>query len=127
MKSRGLRTGRAMVFVALGAVAGLLLAVRRYPFFLLAPIVGFLAVGALLFGIIHGSHPGTIGLEVLGSVAAPQLVYLAVNLTADLTRSTRLIPHVQTAIGQELRAQLEVPRDLPPQMARLVTQLSHAA
>jgi hypothetical protein len=116
-----------MVFVALGAVAGTVLAVRRCPFFLLVPIVGFLAVGALLFGIIHGSQPGTIGVEVLGSLAAPQLVYLAVSLTADLTRSTRLIPQVQTAIGQELRAQLEVPGDLPPQMARLVTQLSHAA
>jgi hypothetical protein len=99
-----------MVFVTLGAVAGAVLAVRRYPFFLLVPIVGLLAVGALIFGIIHGSHPGTIGVDVLGSLAAPQLVYLAVSLTADLTRSTRLIPHVQTAIGQELRARLEVPR-----------------
>src|SRR5262249_6092041 len=116
-----------MVFVAVGAVAGLVLAVRRYPFFLLVPIIGFLAVCAMLFRIIHRRHPGTIGVEVLGSVAVPQLVYLALSLTADLTRPTRLIPHVQTAIGQELRAQLEVPRDLPPQMARLMTQLSHAA
>ena len=112
------------MFVALGAVAGLVLAVRRYPFFLLAPIVGFLAVGALLFGMSTGVIRARLELKCSGLW---QLVYLAVSLIADLTRSTRLIPHVQTAIGQELRAELEVPRDLPPQMARLVTQLSHAA
>jgi hypothetical protein len=100
---------------------------RRYPFFLLVPIAGFLAVSALFVGIVHGSHPGTIGVEVLASVMAPQLIYLAVGLTADLTRSTGLTPHARTAAGQELHAQLEVPRDLPPEMGSLVTRVSHAA
>jgi hypothetical protein len=70
--------------------------------------------------------PGTIGVEVLGSLAVSQLVYLAVSLTADLTRSTRLVPQIQTVIGQELRVQLEVPRRLSPELAALVSQLQNA-
>jgi hypothetical protein len=115
-----------MVFIAFGAVAGSVLAFRRYPVFLLVPLVGFLAASALLVGIVEGSHAGAIGVEVLGSLAAPQLVYLAVSQTDDLPRSARLLPQVQTAIGQQLRAQLEVLRSLPLEIAVRVRQLRHA-
>ena len=81
-----------MPFVALGAVAGLVLAVRRYRFFLLVPIVGFLAAGALLVGIVHGSNPSTIAAEVFGAITAPQLAFVGVSLADYLVRWRRLIP-----------------------------------
>jgi hypothetical protein len=36
------------------------------------------------------------------------------------------MPQVQAAIGQQLRAELEVPCDLPPEMASLVLRLKAA-
>ena len=53
-------------------------------------------------------------------VAAPQVAFVAVGLTRHLVLAMRLIPHVQAAIGQQLRAQLEVPRSLSPELAALV-------
>jgi hypothetical protein len=115
-----------MVFVAFGALAGAVLAFRRYPALLLVPVAASVAAVAFLVGIVHGSHPGAIALEVLGSIMAPQFAYVALSLTVHLTRSARLVPQVQVAIGQQLRAQLEVPRRLPPELAALVTQLGNA-
>jgi hypothetical protein len=36
------------------------------------------------------------------------------------------IPAIHTAIGEQLRSEIEVPRDLPPQLGRLVVQLQAA-
>jgi hypothetical protein len=112
-----------MVFVAVGALAGAVLASRRYRAFLLVPVAASMAAVAFLVGIVHGSHPGAIALEVLGSIVAPQFAYVALSLTAHLTRLAKLVPQVQAAIGQQLRAQLEVPRRLSPELADRVTQL----
>jgi hypothetical protein len=115
-----------MVFVVFGVAAGVLSAFLRYPFFLLAAIGALLAAGAALTGIVVGTHPGVIAVEVFGSVAAPQFAFVAVSLTDHLIRRTRLIPQVRAAIGQQLHAEFEVPRSLPPELATLVTQLAHA-
>jgi hypothetical protein len=124
---RGHQSGdEAMVFVVFGVAAGVLCAFLRYPFFLLAAIGALLAAGAALTGIVVGTHPGVIAVEVFGSVAAPQFAFVAVSLTDHLIRRTRLIPQVRAAIGQQLHAEFEVPRSLPPELATLVTQLAHA-
>ena len=67
-----------------------------------------------------------IALEVFGTIAASQLAFVAVSLTHYRVRSTRLIPHVQAAIGKELRTELEVQRSVPPKLAVLVARLGHA-
>ena len=121
-----IRRCRVMMFVAFGVAAGVLCAFLRYPPISLAAICALLALGAVLTGIVLGTHPGVIAVEVFGSIAVPQFTFVAVSLTNHLTRRTRLIPQVRAAIGQQLRAELEVPRDLPPDLAALVTQLSHA-
>ena len=121
-----IRRCRVMMFVAFGVAAGVLCAFLRYPPISLAAICALLAVGAVLTGNVLGTHPGVIAVEVFGSIAVPQFTFVAVSLTNHLTRRTRLIPQVRAAIGQQLRAELEVPRDLPPDLAALVTQLSHA-
>jgi hypothetical protein len=121
--SRGVRI---MLFVMFGIAAGAACAFLRYPIIPLLPVSAILAVGAVLTGIALRSHPGVIAIEGFASIAAPQFAFLAFGLAYHLTLSTRLIPHVQTAIGQQLRAELEVPRNLPPDLAALVTQLNHA-
>ena len=90
-----------------------------------APIGALLAVGVVLMGIASGTYPGVIAAEVFGSIAAPQFAFVAVSLTDHLIRSFRLIPQVQAAIGRQLRAELEAPRSLPPELDALVTQLVH--
>jgi hypothetical protein len=115
-----------MMFALLGVAAGVLCAFLRYPFISLAAIGALLATGAVLAGIVLRAHPGVIAVEVFGSIAAPQFAFAAVSLTDHLIRRTRLIPQVRAAIGQQLRAELEVPRSLPPELATLVTQLGHA-
>ena len=115
-----------MTFVMFGVAAGVSLAFLRYPFLPMPPIGVLLAVGAVLMGIASGTHPGVIAAEVFGSIAAPQFAFVAVSLTDHLIRSSRLIPQVQAAIGRQLRAELEAPRSLPPELAALVTQLVHA-
>jgi hypothetical protein len=72
-----------------------------------------------------------IAVEVFESIATPQLTFVAVSLAhfglkRYLARSRKLIPQVQTAIWQQLCAELEVPRTLLPDLARLVSQLSFA-
>jgi hypothetical protein len=115
-----------MMFVVLGVAAGVLCAFLRYPFFSLAAVGALLATGAVLAGIVLRAHPELIAVEVFGSVAAPQFTFVAVSLTDHLIRRTRLIPQVRAGIGQQLRAEFEVPRSLPPELATLVTQLGHA-
>ena len=70
------------------------------PFFPLLPASALLATGAVLTGIALGTHPGVTALEVFGTIAASQLAFVAVSLTHYRVRSTRLIPHVQAAIGK---------------------------
>ena len=115
-----------MMFVVFGVAAGVLCASFRYPFISLAAIGALLAAGAVLTGIVLGTHPGVIAVEVFGSIAVPQFTFVAVSLTNYLIRRTRLIPQVRAAIGQQLRDELEVPRSLPPELATLVTQLAYA-
>jgi hypothetical protein len=115
-----------MMFVMFGVAAGVSWAFLRYPFLPLLPMGALLAIGAATTGIAFGTHPGVTAVEVFGSIAGPQFAFAAVSLTNHLVRSSRLIPQIQAAIGRQLRAQLEVPRGLPPELAALVTQLGHA-
>jgi hypothetical protein len=122
-----------MVFVISGiAVAvGIGCAFVRYPVLYLIAACPLLAAGALLSGIFFGTSAGLIAVAVCGSIVAPQVSFMAVSLAhfgfrRYLARSRKMIPQVQTAIGQQLRAELEVPHTLSPDLARLVSQLSFA-
>ena len=115
-----------MAFVIFGVALGSLCAFLRYPVLMMLPLGGLLAVGAVLNGIILHAHPGVIATEAFGSVAASQFIYVSISLTRHLVRSRKLMLEVQAAIGQELRAQLKVPRSLPSELSALITRLQFA-
>jgi hypothetical protein len=78
-----------MMIVVLSAAAGILLASVRFPVFSLVPVVVSFAAGAAGTGIVAGTAPKTIALEVIGSIVAPQYAYLGVSLVAELICSSR--------------------------------------
>jgi hypothetical protein len=61
-----------MLVVLVSAAAGAFLALRRYAVFALAPVVAFFAAAAMVTGIATGHDPRIIGVEILGSIAAPR-------------------------------------------------------
>ena len=83
-----------MIIVVLSAAAGILLALVRVPVFSLVPVVVFFAAGAAGTGIVAGTAPKTIALEVIGSIIAPQYAYLGISLAAELICSSRWASHV---------------------------------
>jgi uncharacterized membrane protein len=123
-----------MLFViyGVGVAAGIGFVFVRYPVFLLIiTVCPLLAAGALLSGIRFGTPAWLIVVEVFGSIAATQVTFMAVSLAHFAlrryrARSSKLMPQVRAVIGQQLRAELEVPRTLSPGLARLVSQLSFA-
>jgi hypothetical protein len=115
-----------MAFVIFGVAIGALCAVLRYPVLMMLPMGGLLAIGAVLNGIIVHAHPGVIATEVFGCMAASQFAYASVSVTRHLVRSKEMMLQAQAAIGQELRAQLEVPRNLPSELSLLMAQLQLA-
>ena len=93
-----------MVFVICGiAVAtGIGCVFVRYPVFLLITVCPLLAAGALLSGIRFGTPAWFIVVEVFGSIAAPQVTFMAVSLAhfalrryLARARSSKLMPQVQ--------------------------------
>jgi hypothetical protein len=117
---------KAMAFVILGVVFGAFCALLRYGVLMMLALSALLAVGVVLGGIIFHTHIWAIAAEAVGSIAASQFTCVAVSLTRHLVHSRRLIPQVQAAIGQQLGAELEVPRSLPPELSALVAQLQAA-
>jgi len=97
-----------MIIVVLSAAAGILLALVRVPVFSLVPVVVFFAAVAAGTGIVAGTAPKTIALEVIGSIIAPQYAYLGISLAAELICSSRWASHVRAAIGYHFDAERHV-------------------
>jgi hypothetical protein len=117
---------RVMSFVAVSAAAGTLLALLRGRVLLVILASAALAIAVTSICLALGYQLGPSALVGFGSIAAVQASYLALGLTLDVFSFVDLIPEVQTAIGQQLRTEFEVPSDLPPKMARLVSLLEAA-
>ena len=115
-----------MAFVALGVVIGASCALLRRRVYVMLALTVLLAMVSALGGISLHNHPWVVVAQVFGSVIALQFVYAAVSLVMHLVRFRQLIPHVQTVIGRQLRAELEVPRNLTPELSTLVAQLQAA-
>jgi hypothetical protein len=116
----------AVVFIAVGAAAGTLLAVLRGRVLLVILASAVLAIAVTSICLALGYQLGPSVLVGFGSIATVQASYLALGLTLHLFSSVDFIREAQGAIGQQLRTEFEVPTDLPPKMARLVTLLEAA-
>jgi hypothetical protein len=81
-----------MVFV--GAVAGGTLAIRNFRVLLLVPIIVILAASTIATGIVEKAGSGTIALETIAVIVAPQLSYLATGFFAYLIAWPRTLPGV---------------------------------
>jgi hypothetical protein len=115
-----------MALILFGIVIGTLGALLRQRALMLVALSASLGIGAAVISVVLQAHPWIIVGEVVGSITASQFVYLAVGLTVHIVRSRAVMPQVQAAIGQKLRTELEVPRNLPPELSTLVAQLQTA-
>lgn len=112
-----------MAFVVLGIAVGALCALFRRRVAMMLVLSVLLAVVAVLGGVSLHAHPWVIVAQTLGSITALQFTYVAVGLTVDWVRFRKLMPQVQIAIGQRLRAELDIPPCLPPELSVLVARL----
>jgi hypothetical protein len=115
-----------MAFAAVGAAIGTMLALLRGQVLLVILVSAFFAIIITLCGLLLGDQLGLSALVGFASVAAVQVFYLAVGHILDLFPSENFMPQVQAAIGRQLRAEFEVPFDLPTEMASLVSRLEAA-
>jgi len=96
--------GRDMAFILIGIAVGAWCALLRHRVFMMLALSALLAPVVTLVGLALHAHPRVIAAQALGSITALQFVYVAVSLTLHLVRFRKPIPHVQTAIGDRLRA-----------------------
>jgi hypothetical protein len=112
-----------MVAIIIAAVIGAFfgfLGIRVLAVFLLSLLLVVSFAGTCVIG--H-ADPLISGMEICGSVVALQLTFAAVVLCTRQPRPIRDLPHIQAAIGNQLRAELEVSYSLPPELLTLVARL----
>jgi hypothetical protein len=116
--------GKAVGFVIFGAVTGISCALLRCRLPMLLSLSALLAIVVTLSDVaLHAHHPWEIVAHCVGFVVVLQFVYVAVSLTLDLARFRGL---VSDAIGRRLRVELEVPRNLTPELPALLGKCSPA-
>jgi hypothetical protein len=115
--------GRDMAFIVVGIAIGASCALLRHRVFMMLALSALLGPVVALIGFGLHAHPWVIAAQTLGTIVALQFVYVAVGLTLHLVRFGKLMPHAQTAIGDRLRAELEAPRGLTPELSVLVERL----
>jgi hypothetical protein len=115
-----------MELVALSAFFGGFVALLRGRATLVASASAFVAFVVTLCGLLVGHHLAISMLTGLGAVIAVQCSYLALCFALEQFDSENAIPAIHIAIGEQLRSEIEVPRDLPPQLGRLVVRLQAA-
>jgi hypothetical protein len=112
-----------MTFAIFGVAMGAFCAVRHCRVFVLLLLSFMLVAGIVPSKIIRHDHSSLIVTETLVAVCAMQLAYVLVTLSLYFHSTRSMLPSVRTAIGSQLRAELEVPYSLPLKLSVLVAQL----
>ena len=66
------------------------MALLRCPFFLVFPVAVLFAVGTVLMGIAHGTHPGVIVAEAFGVIAVPCSYFEPRQLRRSISTAYRI-------------------------------------
>ena len=129
----------AMALTIIGSLIGAVLALR-FNVFILFPAIGLALIGTTAVGIAHRDPMGSVVLTMVLIGTTLQVGYLAGIVAravvasigesdVDSQRNFAYRPNkivfshsVQAKIGQELRAQFEVPHELPHRMLTLIMQ-----
>jgi len=122
------------IVLIFGAVAGMILGLGRFKVLALLPVIVIVAAGAIGNGLASGLELRIIAFGVPVAVVCPQIGYLVSSLAAGYivaeylrVRATSRVPAslhaMQTEIGQQLRTELELPRQLPREMVALLAEM----
>jgi hypothetical protein len=93
-----------IAIVMAGIVAGALCGLFRLRVFVVILLSPLIATCSATSGLVAHAHFWWIVVAVVGSPVALQLAYAAVTLFLHFVHSRKLIPDVQMAIAQKLRA-----------------------
>jgi hypothetical protein len=109
-----------MALVVFSIVIGAACAIFQQRVFMPLLLSALVAAAAVVGVIAVHAHPWVIVGEALSVITALQFGYIALGLTVHLVRDRNSTANIPMAMGQRLRAELEVPRDLTPRLAALV-------
>jgi hypothetical protein len=118
-----------------GAAVGILLGLVHFKVQLkvviLYPATLLVVSGVILYGALDGQNLLTITLNSLCAVASLQIGYVLFSVAGEYLPSrvgegkAELFLAVRAAIGRELETYFQLPGDLPPEMAAMLTKLKH--
>jgi hypothetical protein len=118
-----------------GVAAGVGLGLARFKILALLPAILIVAAGTIGSDLATGLEHRFIALTVLVAVVSAQIAYLVSFLVAGfivakylrvraMSNMPVLVHAMQTEIGGQLRTALELPKQLPREMAVLLAQMN---
>jgi hypothetical protein len=117
-----------MVSLAIGLTVGALLGLR-FVVWVLPPTMFMMATAIATVGVVSEQTGWLIGWTIVATCVALQIGYLGGGLTrrifADGKTSEELLYRraIQSKIGEELRAQFDLPQEMPHRILALLLQL----
>jgi hypothetical protein len=118
--------GFEMAIVMLSALAGALCGLFRCRVIIIIPLTAAIVLVSVTNGLVVHTDTWLVVTEAIGSIAVLQATYASIGLALRRLRSQPDLPFIQATIGRELRAELEIPRNLPPYLSTLVARLQAA-
>jgi hypothetical protein len=115
-----------MAIVMLSALAGALCGLFRCRVIIIIPLTAAIVLVSVTNGLVVHTDTWLVVTEAIGSIAVLQATYASIGLALRRLRSQPDLPFIQATIGRELRAELEIPRNLPPYLSTLVARLQAA-
>jgi hypothetical protein len=124
-------SGVSMESAVFGAVVGILLGrLQLLKVFSLFPAMVFVVSWAVLHGKMGGQSLLTITLTLLCAVASLEIGYAIFAIAGEClprkvaVSNAELFRAVRTAIGRELKMYFQLPKDVPPEMAAMLSRLA---
>jgi hypothetical protein len=117
-----------MVSIAIGLTVGVLLGLR-FVVWVLPPTMFMMAIAIAAVGVVSEQNGWLIGWTIVATCVALQIGYLGGGLTRwmfehDKTGEKLLYDRaIQSKIGETLRVQFDLPKEMPHRILALLIQL----